>query len=110
MSMKKKFKKYLKKTSYPQKFEGWHIKGMLKGNSNNVFKFDLSNIIKKEDDHYERNGSFKSKADKMVFESKDEWIILDVRELNNYIKINKLKDVNFNKLLEDLEWTSYVKK
>jgi|TARA_R110000787_G_scaffold72168_2_gene161028 phosphoserine aminotransferase len=108
--MKKKFKKYLEKTSYPQKFEGWHIKGMLKGNSNNVFKFDLSNIIKKEDDHYERNGSFKSKADKMVFESKDEWIILDVRELNNYIKINKLKDVNFNKLLEDLEWTSYVKK
>lgn len=110
MLMKKKFKKYLKKASYPQKFEGWHIKGMLKSNSNNVFKFDLSNIIKKEDDHYERNGSFKSKADKMVFESKDEWIILDVRELNNYIKINKLKDVNFNKLLEDLEWTSYVKK
>jgi len=110
MSTQQKFKKYLTKIEYPKKFEGWHIKGMLKGNSNNIFKFDLSNTIKKENNRYERKGSFKNKADKMVFEFEDQWIILDIEELNNYVKIHKLKDVSFNNLLEDLEWISYVKK
>jgi len=108
--MQKKFKKYLKKIKYPKKFEGWHLEGMLKGNSNNIFKFDLSNIIKTEENHYEKTGYFKSKADKMVFETTENWVILDVEELNNYMKIKQLTDVNFDDLLKDLEWNLYVKK
>tara|TARA_R110000796_G_scaffold155494_1_gene272154 strand:+ start:64 stop:396 length:333 start_codon:yes stop_codon:yes gene_type:complete len=110
MSTQQKFEKYLTEIEYPKKFEGWHLKGMLKKNSNKSYKFDITDIIKKDKNYYEKISSFKNKADKMVFNFKNEWVILDIEELHTYMKDNKLNDVNLYDLINNLEWNIIVKK
>ena len=110
MSTIEKFKNYLTDIKYPKKFEGWHIEGMLKSNSNRTYKFDVSNLVKETDEHHYKNCSLASKADKMVFETYTDWILLDVNEVNNYALEHKLANLNFEKLLKKLEWNIIVKK
>jgi len=85
--------------------ELWDVEGIIKNKSNQVFKFDLrplKNNIK--------GGSFKTKADKMVFDIKDQWIIVDVNELHNYLEENKLKKVQLEDLISNLEWNIVLPK
>ena len=73
-------------TSNQQKQELWDVEGIIKKHSNQKFKFDLrplKNNIKK--------GFFKTKADKMVFDIKDQYIVVDVEELHEYLKDKELK-------------------
>ena len=51
-----------------------------------------------------QTGRTDTKADKMVFELKSKWIIIDIEELHKYIKEQKEKEVNLDDLLEKLEW------
>ena len=44
-------------------------------------------------------GTTKTKADKMVFELQHTWLIIDIKELHNYLKITKTRVVK----LEELE-------
>ena len=85
-----------------KKNELWDAEGVL---HNQLLKFDLrplKNNIK--------IGSFKSKADKMVFDIKDQYIILDTEELNQYIKENNVKDVHLQNLISKLEWNIVLPK
>ena len=69
-----------------KKKELWDVEGVL---HNQSFKFDLrplKNNIK--------IGNFKTKADKMVFDMKDQYIIVDIEELHQYLKQHELKDVH----------------
>ena len=52
----------------------------------------------------------KNRAEKMVFNLKNEWVILDIEELHTYIKDNELKDGNLHELINSLEWNIIVKK
>jgi hypothetical protein len=51
-----------------------------------------------------------SKADKIVFETDKEWVIIDVQELHEYIKKQSLKVVQFEDLLNKLEWNIHISK
>ena len=51
-----------------------------------------------------------TQAEKMVFECKKEWLIVDIEELHTYLKKNKLNKVHINDLLKKLEWNLIVKK
>ena len=85
--------------------ELWDVEGIIKNKSNQVFKFDLrplKNNIK--------GGSFKTKADKMVFDFKDQWIIVDVNELHKYLEENKLKKVFLQDLVDKLDWNILISK
>jgi len=85
-----------------KKNELWDAEGVL---HNQLLKFDLrplKNNIK--------IGSFKSKADKMVFDMKDQFIVVDTEELHQYLKENKLKDVHLQDLLSKLEWNIILPK
>lgn len=85
--------------------ELWDVEGIIKDKSNQVFKFDLrplKNNIK--------GGSFKTKADKMVFDFKDQWIIVDVNELHKYLEENKLKKVFLQDLVDKLDWNILISK
>ena len=85
--------------------ELWDVEGILKNRLNQKFKFDLrplKNNIK--------IGSFKSKADKMVFDMKDQFIVVDTEELHQYLKENKLKEVHLQDLLSKLEWNIILPK
>jgi hypothetical protein len=85
--------------------ELWDVEGILKNRLNQKLKFDLrplKNNIK--------TGSFKSKADKMVFDMKDQFIVVDTEELHQYLKENKLKEVHLQDLLSKLEWNIILPK
>src|SRR5210317_2292441 len=88
-----------KATPIQRKKELWDIEGILKDRLNQKFKFDLRPIKNNI-----KIGSFKTKADKMVFDLKNEYVIVDVEELHQYIKKNKLKDLNLENLISELEW------
>lgn len=102
----KKFQDKLKKVKLPskqqKKKELWDIEGIL---NNQKFKFDLRPI---KDNG--KVGSFKTKADKMVFDMKDEWVIIDVEELHNYLKKNQIKEVNLTELIDKLDWNIVLNK
>jgi len=98
----KKLKEVKKATTTQKKKELWDVEGIL---HNQPFKFDLRPI---KDNG--KVGSFKSKADKMVFDMKDEWIIVDIEELHQYLKENKLKEVDLQSLISKLDWNIILPK
>ena len=85
-----------------KKKELWDVEGVL---HNQSFKFDLrplKNNIK--------IGSFNTKADKMVFDMKDQYIIVDTEELHQYLKQHELRDVHLQNLLFKLDWNIVLPK
>jgi len=85
--------------------ELWDIKGIIEGVSNQTLKFDTRPIQKNK-----KMGYFKSKADKMVFNFKNQWVIVDVPEMIQYVKNNQLKDVHLQDLLSKLDWNIILPK
>lgn len=89
-----------------KKEELWDVSGILKDRSNQEFKFDLRPLNK----DLSKKGSFKTKADKMVFETVSEWILVDIEELHNYIKQHELKVVELEDLISKLDWNIILPK
>ena len=92
-------------TDLQKKTELWDIEGIIKDHSNQRFKFDtrpMKNDLKK--------GYFKTKAEKIVFERGDQFIIVETEELHKYLKDNKLKKVNLEELILQLEWNIILPK
>lgn len=89
-------------SSNQQKKELWDIEGVL---NNQLLKFDLRPLK-----NYAKGGSFKTKADKIVYDIKDQYIIVDVEELHKHLKDNSLKVVHLEDLLSKLEWNIVLPK
>jgi len=85
-----------------KKYELWDVEGIL---HNQKFKFDLRPLKNNA-----KTGSFKTKANKIVFDIKDQFIIVDTEELHQYLKENKLKEVHLQDLLSKLEWNIVLPK
>ncbi len=83
-------------TPNQKKRELWDIEGIL---HNQKFKFDLRPLKNQA-----KGGSFKTKADKIVYDLKDQFIIVDVEELHQYLKENSKRVVNIEELASKLEW------
>ena len=82
--------------------ELWDVEGVL---HNQKFKFDLRPIKNNI-----KIGSFATKADKMVFDLKNEYIVVDVQELHRYLKENNIKNVHLQSLISKLEWNIILPK
>jgi hypothetical protein len=93
-------------TSTQKKEELWDVSGILKDRSNQEFKFDLRPLNK----DLSKKGSFKTKADKMVFETVSEWILVDVEELHLYLKKYQLKTIQLEELILRLDWNIILPK
>jgi len=104
-----RFAKHLTAIEYPKEKTSWNIAGILK-DKNAFYKFDVRNMFELPDGTPAQKGKTDSKADKMVLEIKNKWVILDLKELHQYIKKNKLKKVYVNDLLSKLEWTIILNK
>lgn len=89
-------------TSNQRKKELWDIEGVL---HNQKFKFDLRPLKNNM-----KAGSFKTKADKIVFDIENQFIVVDVQELHKYLKDKKVNKVFLNNLLTDLEWNIVLHK
>ena len=108
------FKDYLIGIKYPTKEqvekEMWHVLGVLKERTNREYKFDLRPISNFKEGGEGKTGSFATKADKMVFDFTDKWVIIDIDELHGYIKDNKVKDLLLDNLILKLNWNIIVLK
>jgi len=103
-----RFSKKLNSIKYPKKKVSWNIAGIIKG-QNAFYKFDVRDMFL-TNGQMAQKGRTDTKADKMVLEFKDKWVILDLEELIKYIKKNKLKKVYVNDLISELEWTIFLAK
>jgi len=90
--------------------EHWNVSGILKKNSNQEFKFDVRPMFNMPNNQLGKKATTLSKADKIVFETDKEWVIIDVSELHEYVKKQSLKVVQFEDLLNKLEWNIYISK
>jgi hypothetical protein len=104
-----KFKDILENLKYPSKKESWNIAGIIKG-QNGFYKFDTRPIQKIKTNEVGKYGSFNTKADKIVYDMKDQFIVVDTEELHQYLKENKLKEVHLQDLLSKLEWNIILPK
>jgi len=99
----------LEKVKYPspnqKNKELWDIEGIIKDKSNQSFKFDLRPLKNNA-----KAGSFKTKANKIVYDIKDQYIIVDVEELHKHLKDNSLKVIQLEDLLSKLEWNIVLPK
>ena len=107
--MIEKFSKYLTNIEYPSENTSWNIAGIIKG-QNAFYRFDVRGMKKESNQRAYKTGHLNTMADKMVFELKDKWLILDINEINKYVRKNKLKDLELNDLLSKLEWTIKLSK
>ena len=85
--------------------ELWNVEGILKDRLNQKFKFDLRPLKNNA-----KGGSFRTKADKIVFDMKDQFIVVDTEELHQYLKDNNTKVVNLEQLISSLEWNILLPK
>lgn len=110
MSIVDRFSKNLSNIEYPKEKCSWNISGMLLNKSNQVFKFDVRPMFEMPSGELGKTGNTSSKADKMVFETEKEWIILDTLELNEYVRKQNKKCFNIQELLKDLSWNTIIYK
>ena len=92
-------------TSIQRKKELWDVEGILKNRLNQKLKFDLRPIKNNN-----KIGSFHTKSDKIVFDIKNQYIIIDVEELHQYLKENNVKEVHLQDLISKLEWNLILPK
>lgn len=93
-----------------RKEEMWDVSGILHKKTNQTYKYDLSPIKRFDDGSVGKHGRFVSKADKMLFDFKNKWIIVDVKELHEYVKDNNKKDILLEEILEKLDWNLIIDK
>lgn len=98
------FEDNLENIEYPKGKLGWNIAGTLKG-KNGFYKFDTRPLKNNA-----KGGSFKTKADKIVYDLKHQWIIVDVEELHEYLKQNKIKVINLQDIIFKLDWNIVIPK
>ena len=94
---------------YPKNNEGWNIKGIIKGHSNQPFKFDVRDMRKRVDDLFQKEYTG-SRADKVVFETKTKWVILDSETLNKHVTESEKREFHIEDLMKHLDWNIYVDK
>ena len=109
MNIVEKFSVHLTAIEYPKEKTSWNIGGIIKG-QNAFYRFDIKNMVKLADGTPAQRGKTNTRADKMVLDIEDKWIIVDVKELHQYLKDNKTRVVHLKNLLSKLEWNIILPK
>jgi hypothetical protein len=107
------FINYLENIKYPSKQqkekELWDVEGIIKNKSNQILKFDLR-PLSKYGNSLGKEGNIHTKADKMVFEEKDKWILIDIEEMHQYLIKNKIEKIYLQDLIYKLDWNIILPK
>jgi len=97
-------------TKEQQEKEHWNVSGILKKRSNQELKFDIRPMLNMPDGQLGKRGTTASKADKIVYETVSDWVIIDTEELHKYIKENKIIVIPFETLINKLSWNILISK
>lgn len=110
----KSFLKHLDQITYAtdeqKKKEFWDVSGVLKDRSNENLKFDIRPMFKHTTGEPAKRSNVHTKADKLVIEEVSNWVVLDIKEVIEYIKKNKKTTLRVEKLLKELEWNIIIPK
>lgn len=87
----------------------WQVEGLLKKLSNQYFKFDIR-FLKIYDGIDGKLINSQSKADKILFEDVENWILIDAKEFIEYMKINKIKKINLIDVIDKINWNIILPK
>jgi hypothetical protein len=114
VNIEKRFSIHLNNIIWPTETqknnEHWNVSGVLKKNSNQEFKFDVRPMFNMPNNQLGKKGTTVSKADKIVFETDKEWVIIDISELHEYIEKQISRIISFEDLLKKLEWNIHISK
>lgn len=106
-----RFTEHLTDTVYPtNKKEGWQIEGVLQKYSNKKYKFDVRNMVSGTDGTAQKEGSFRTKAEKFVFETNKYWLVFDIEEFLDYLKEHKVKVIRLEEMMNKLFFVWKIKK
>lgn len=104
--MNKFVDKYLEDVKWNNNFsQGWNVSGVLKNRLNENLKYDIRPVKNNM-----KEMSYTSKADKIVFDIDEKYFIVDFKELNNFLKKNKIKKIHINKIVKNLDWNIILDK
>lgn len=110
----KSFLKYLDQITYAtdeqKEKEFWDVSGVLKDRLNENLKFDIRPMFKHTTGEPAKKTSIHTKADKLVIEEISNWVVLDIKEVIQYIKKNKKTTLRIENLLKELEWNIVIPK
>jgi hypothetical protein len=95
---------------WPTSTQSWNVEGIIKNRSNESYKFDVRPMIQLPDGQVGKKGNTSSNANKIVLEFERDWVIIDVKELHQYIKDQKLKIIQVDDLLNKLDWNIIIPK
>jgi hypothetical protein len=98
-------KEYLDNTVWNLNNSDWQVSGIIKNRSNENLKFDIRFLKDYKDKGSGKIISEKSKADKVLFEDKSSWLLIDTKELIKYMKVKQLKQVTIEELKSNIDWT-----
>ena len=104
-----RFAKNLTAIEYPEGKTSWNIAGIIK-DKNAFYRFDVRDMFQLSTKEFAQKFKINTEADKLVLETKKDWIILDFKELIEYNKKNNLKKVYLDSLLSNLEWNIVLPK
>mgnify|MGYP003143886066 FL=1 len=110
MNIVERFSENLIQVEYPIKKEHWNVAGIIKNKSNQHLRFDVRDMFKFPDGLIGKHGYTNTKADKMVFENEEEWIILDIKEIHKYLRKHKKRILYLDDLVSQLEWSMCIPK
>jgi hypothetical protein len=106
------FEDYLTDIEHPtpqqKKQQGWDVSGTIKGR-NQRFKFD-TRPLRKINDTIGKQIHTKSRAEKMVLETKDTFIIADLEELNAYMRAHGIVVIKIKEIVDNLSWNIILPK
>tara|TARA_R110002126_G_scaffold5055_1_gene26516 strand:+ start:2121 stop:2459 length:339 start_codon:yes stop_codon:yes gene_type:complete len=112
--MKDFIKKYLtnvkQATKKQKEKELWDVVGILKNRLNEKLKYDLRPYNIDNQGRDVKPLTNRSKADKIVFEQKDKWVIVEAVELHGFIITHRLKEINLDEIIDALEWNININK
>ena len=104
-----RFSKYLTRIEYPKEKTSWNIAGVLK-DKNAFYRFDVREMAPRADGTPVLPCKTNTQAEKMVFELNDKWVILDVKQIHEYLITHDVRNVQLRNLFNKLEWTMEIPK
>ena len=87
----------------------WQVEGIVKKHSNQLLKFDISFLKEYPDDKVGKRITGKTKSDKIVIATTKNWVILDTKEVIDYVINFQLKEVKLEELIDKLKWNTLIK-
>lgn len=97
----KEFSKFLKNVKYPKNDFTWDIKGIL---GNQEYRFDVRSLKNPQ------KFTTRTRADKIAFDMPKKWVVVDTKELHNYLVKNKVTYIELEEILSNLDWNVIINK